>query len=273
MGFMRQDADTKSENPRPNMFRTIRIAILLAILAYVSVGSWLTRARTTSWEKPLHVAIYPINADRSVRSAAYIRELREAHFKDIETFVAREAERYDLAVEQPIDVHLAPELHRIPPQAPQYGNPLEAMYWSLQFRFWAWVNDDIPGVTPDVRMFVQFHDPYVEEFVAHSVGLQKGLIGLVQAFADPAQSDQNNVVIAHEFLHTVGATDKYAAGSNHPYFPDGYAEPNLEPGVPQRLAEIMGGRIPQTDRAAIIPDSLAQVIIGEQTAREINWRR
>jgi hypothetical protein len=255
------------------MFRTIRITILLAILAYVSIGSWVTRAQSTAWEQPLQVVVYPINADRSVRSATYIRTLNNETFQPIAQFLQREGERYGVAVDKPIEVHLAKEIDAIPPQAPRSGNPFEAMYWSLQFRVWAWMNDDVEGVRPQVRMFVQYHDPYSEEFVAHSVGLEKGLIGLVQAFADPAQNDQNNVVIAHEMLHTVGATDKYDPGTNHPYFPDGYADPGLKPVLPQKEAEIMGGRIPQTDRAAIVPENLAQVLIGEKTAREINWLR
>lgn len=255
------------------MFRAIRITILLGILAYVSIGSWVTRARTTAWEVPLHVAIYPINADGSVRAAQYIRGLNGETFQEIAQFLEREARRHGVALEHPVMLHVAKEVDAVPPQAPLGGNPFEAMYWSLQFRLWAWLHDDIDGVTPDVRLFVQFHDPYAEEFVSHSVGLQKGLIGLVQAFADPAQTAQNNVVLAHEFLHTVGATDKYDPGTNHPYFPDGFAEPELDPVLPQRRAEIMGGRIAQTDRAAIVPDNLELVMVGNKTAREINWAR
>ncbi len=255
------------------MFRTIRIAVLLCILAYVSIGTWMTRARTTAWEAPLHVAIYPINADQSLRAATYIRSLNDDTFAEIAHFIERESRRHGIGLQQPVVLHVAREIAKIPPQAPLSGNPFEAMYWSLQFRLWAWLNDDIDGVTPDVRMFVQFHDPYSDDFVAHSVGLQKGLIGLVQAFADPAQTAQNNVVITHEFLHTVGASDKYDPGTNHPYFPDGFAEPDLKPVLPQKRAEIMGGRIAQTDRAATVPGSLAEVLVGDKTAREINWLR
>ncbi len=255
------------------MFRTIRITVLLLILAYVAIGSWVTRAQTTAWEKPLQMVVYPINADGSVRSAAYIRTLNRETFAPVAEFLQREAQRYGIGVSQPVIVHLAKEIDAIPPPAPRSGNPFEAMYWSLQFRLWAWLHDDIEGVTPQVRMFVAFHDPFAEEFVAHSVGLQKGLIGLVQAFADPQQTDQNNVIIAHEVLHTVGASDKYDPRTNHPYFPDGFADPHLQPLLPQKVAEIMGGRIPHTDRAAVIPDSLAQVVIGDKTAREINWLR
>ena len=37
------------------------------------------------------------------------------------------------------------------------------------------------------------------------------------------------------------------------------------------LAEIMGGRIPVSQREAQIPESLDLVFVGETTAYEINW--
>ncbi|MSQ59071.1 MAG: hypothetical protein EXR36_05360 [Betaproteobacteria bacterium] len=218
------------------MFRTIRISILLVILAYVSIGSWVTRARSTAWEEPLDVVIYPINADRSDRAAAYIRSLNRETFAPIEQFLKREARRYGVNVEAPVTMHVAREVGAIHPPAPRSGNPLDAIYWSLQFRLWAWMHDDIEGVTPHVRLFVQFYDPYGEEIAGHSVGLQNGLIGLVQAMASDEDTALNNMVIAHEMLHTVGASDKYDPESNHPYFPDGYAEPKMVPLLPQKLA-------------------------------------
>ena len=45
--------------------------------------------------------------------------------------------------------------------------------------------------------------------MAHSTGLQKGMLGVVNAFASADQEGSNAVVIAHELLHTFGATDKY----------------------------------------------------------------
>ena len=50
------------------------------------------------------------------------------------------------------------------------------------------------------------------------------------------------MVIAHEFLHTVGATDKYDPATEQPQFPDGYGEPQRVPLVPTGEAEIMAGR-------------------------------
>jgi hypothetical protein len=103
------------------------------------------------------------------------------------------------------------------------------------------------------------------------LGLQKGLIGVVNAFASDAQAAQNDVVIAHELLHTLGATDKYDLQTNQPFFPDGYAEPERQPLLPQLYAEIMAGRVPVTRTDAEMPGSLEEALIGGKTAREINW--
>jgi hypothetical protein len=77
------------------------------------------------------------------------------------------------------------------------------------------------------------------------------------------------VIIAHEFLHTLGATDKYDPATGMPEFPLGFSEPERKPRFPQRFAEIMGGRIPVADNDAVIPSSLKYVTIGATTAREI----
>jgi hypothetical protein len=120
-------------------------------------------------------------------------------------------------------------------------------------------------------MFVLYHDPDRVTRVGHSLGLQKGLIGVVNAFASQAQAAQNDVVIAHELLHTLGATDKYDPRTDQPTFPDGYAEPEHQPLLPQAYAEIMAGRVPVTENEAEMPLSLDVVLIGTKTAREINW--
>ena len=82
-------------------------------------------------------------------------------------------------------------------------------------------------------MFVLYHDPAVTPTVPHSLGLTKGFIGVVYAFAAPVMNGENNVVIAHELLHTVGATDKYDPANDAPRFPDGYGDPDQRPLYPQ----------------------------------------
>ena len=120
-------------------------------------------------------------------------------------------------------------------------------------------------------MFVLYHDPALTPTVPHSLGLSKGLIGVVYAFAAPEMNGENNVVIAHELLHTVGATDKYNLADDLPRFPDGYGDPAQQPLYPQLTAELMAGR------RVISPDkfsqalSLDEVVIGAATALEIRW--
>jgi hypothetical protein len=150
---------------------------------------------------------------------------------------------------------------------------LRIMLWSLELRAWAWWNDTYKGPKPDVRLFVLYHDPATSPSLPHSTGLQKGMLGVVNAFAEPNLEGSNNVVISHELLHTLGATDKYDADGNLPRFPDGYAAPHAKPLLPQQRAEIMAGRIPISETVAETPASMKQVVIGAQTAREINWTR
>lgn len=124
-----------------------------------------------------------------------------------------------------------------------------------------------------IRVFVLYHDPKVSETVPHSLGMQKGLIGVVHAFADRNMTGSNNIVIAHETMHTVGATDKYDLQTGAPIYPDGYAEPDLSPRFPQRYAEIMAGQRAISDREQEMPETLRDVIVGEKTAQEIGWTR
>jgi hypothetical protein len=253
------------------VWRSIRIGLLLFILASVAQTAWLARKRSAEWKMTLRVAIYPIAADRSDATRQYIAALDKETFQPIEDFFAREASRYSIAMSPPVDVALAPPVASKPPPAPIGGSALQAIAWSLRFRSWAWWNDTWKGPPPHVRVFVTYHDPAMTRRVPHSTGLAKGMLGAVNAFAATAQDGQNNVVITHELMHTLGATDKYDPSTNQPRHPDGYGDPDAKPLHPQRRAEIMGGRIAISDTSAEMPASLKQVVVGDATAREIGW--
>lgn len=252
-------------------FKQLRILFLLLVLFVVAAGTWLTKWRTTSWERPLVVAIYPINGDGSERSAAYIDDLSLDVFEGIETFFRDEAEEYRLALKQPVEIVLGPVLTEHPPAPPEDRNPLGVMWWSLKMRYWAWQVASDLGPPAHIQMFVLYNDPSLNPRVAHSLGLQKGLLGVVHVFASDRDAGGNNVVIAHELLHTVGASDKYDPQSNQPIFPIGYAQPDKVPTLPQEFAEIMAGRIPLNVTEARQARDLGEVMIGEYTAEEIRW--
>ena len=253
-------------------FRTLRIAVLLLLLFAVAGDAWLTQLRSTDWDEALWVSVYPINADGSAATADYITSLDSDTFAPVADFMAREAERYGIDQASPMQVRLAAEVRERPPAPPPNGQRLAVMVWSLKMRYWAWrVGRDYAGPPSDIQVFVQYFDPEQADRVAHSLGLQKGLIGVVNAFASRKQSGQNNVIIAHELLHTVGATDKYDPGNSLPVYPQGYADPDSDPLYPQTHAEIMGGRIPVSESEAEMPVSLNKTVVGPETAAEINW--
>lgn len=252
------------------MFRKFRILILLFILATVALGGWRASSRLAAWEHSIHVALYPIAADNSPATHAYIASLEHESFEDIGRWIQQESQRYGKSVLQPVVVRVAPPLTEIPPlPPPPPASPLDTIMWSLKLRWWASQNDAISGPKPDIRLFVLYHIPENNRALPHSTGLSKGQLGLIHAFASQRQHNQNAIVITHELLHTFGASDKYDLASSQPIYPQGYADPEKSPVLPQTMAEIMGGRIPRSEQRADIPHSLQDTLIGPETAREI----
>jgi hypothetical protein len=252
-------------------FRIVRIFILLAVLIGVAMGTLATKLRSTSWDESLWVIIFPINGDGSEETARYINSLEGETFESVEEYMKEKAKSYDLAQTRPITVRMAPIIDKLPPESPQSPNILTIMLYSLRLRYWAFMADNYDGPAKDIRMFVLYYDPAHHEELDDSMGLQKGMIGVARAFASWKMEATNNIVITHELLHTVGATDKYDRETNQPIYPKGYAEPDKDPLRPQEDAEIMAGRIPMSETEAKMPKSLWYTIIGPETAREINW--
>ncbi len=253
-------------------FKTYRIFFLILILLFVALYSYEQKRASTSWYKTVEIMIYPINVNDSPEVDKYIANLKDNHFASIDKFTAMQAEKYKLILSKPTKTTLGPQINILPPTPPQPDSSiLSVITWSIKFRYWAWQN------TPDnesnlrrARMFVLYHKTVDGKALSHSYGLNKGLLGYVNAFAEKTQQGQNNIVIAHEFLHTVGATDKYGP-NGEPIYPIGYAVPDLANPYQQKKAEIMAGRIPTSAKESKMPKSLKSCLIGKQTALEINW--
>jgi hypothetical protein len=258
---------------RVRWWKTLRIAALLLILLLVALTTWQDRYRSTRWREPLFVAIYPIAADESAATMRYVDSLDGGKFKPIDRFFAREAARYQLRTDEPIRSRLRPALEDRPPQRAPTAGPVATALWSLKLRYWAWRASRQAREPEDVRIFVLYHDPALTPTVPHSLGLTKGLIGVVYAFAAPEMTAENNVVISHELLHTVGATDKYDPANDAPRFPEGLGDPGQVPLYPQRYAELMAGRrMLASDRWEQV-SSLDEIVVGAATAQEIRWRQ
>lgn len=249
----------------------MRITVLLIILVTLGFISLTQLVYTRNWNQTINVTIIPINADGHLVTADYIDSLSTNTFSVIDRWAEREAQRHSLNLETPFKVSLGDEVNELPPAWPANDNWLAVLTWGLRFRWWAYqqTKDNHEGLTR-VRMFVMYHEGDSDEPLAHSLGMQKGLLGLVHAYALHDQTAQNNVVIAHELLHTVGATDKYSQYGT-PQYPSGYANMYRDPLFPQRYAEIMAGRIPTSEVTSYMPESLRSTQINQFTAREINW--
>ena len=252
------------------MFRALRIAVLLLVLLVVVLDSWRTSRSTTSWDRSIRVSVYPINADGATDTAQYIAALEPATFEPVERFFEREIGRFGHDLRAPVQVTLGREIGEQPPALGAEPSLPGVMLWSLKMRWWAsGVTDDQDRIRPDVRIFVRYHGNRDTVRLEDSVGMRKGMYGIVNAYAGTRFAGSNNVIIAHELLHTLGATDKYDPATGQPLGPDGIAEPEREPLYPQRYAEIMGGRIAVSDADALVPKSLGYVMLGPLTAAEI----
>ena len=256
------------------MWRNLRIAFLVLLLGIAAYWSLHDTLSTTDWDETLWIGVFPVNAEDSGVSGRYIEGLSTESVADIERFINREAKRRGVSIDRPVRVDLYPEVTEKPPPRDAGSGVLANMWWSLKLRLYANRNSDPPGrPPPQIRIFVLYHDPTFTQSVPHSVGLQKGLVGVVHAYSEREMTRPNNVVIAHEILHTLGASDKYDLQSLAPLYPIGYAEPDRVPRYPQQQAEIMAGRYAVDAQTFEMPDSLDDVAVGDATALEIRWSR
>ncbi len=254
------------------LFKIFRILVLLVIFISLAFYTKTQKLKSRAWSEPLQIIIFPMNGDGSMVTEQYIKQLKTEAFNDIDLFFQDEAKHYNLSIQNPTFTGLGSIINELPPEAPLPDASFSKIaWWSLKLRYWAY------KTTPDnnsnlhrVRAFVYYHQAEENKQLQHSLGLDKGLLVIAHTFASHKLEQQNNIVIAHEILHTLGASDKYDR-NNQPIFPAGYAEPEKKPLFPQSLAEIMAAKIPQPNHQAEMAESLEYCIIGMKTAKEINW--
>jgi hypothetical protein len=254
------------------VLKLLRIAALLYVLLFIVGAQFFTARRMADWDEPIWVDVYAVAGDDHPRTRRFVDELHPNEFAAVETFFASEAQRYGVALEQPFKLRIVAE-HPAPlPRLAADAGHLGVLAWSLRMRWLAarlrWQAEAPRG---DVILFAVFHEPAAGVALDRSTALDKGLIAVANVFADAEARATNQIVVAHELLHTLRATDKYSFATNTPSFPDGYAAPEARPLLPQTKAELMAGRIPLDAERAEMPNDLKQVVVGAATAREIGW--
>ncbi len=254
------------------MWRALRLSILLLVLLVVAGQAWLDRFSTTRWHRTVFVGAFPVSADASPATARYLEQLDLGKIKEVDEFLRGEARRYGVGVDEPIELKLYPTLAVAPPAIDSDADVFRRIVWSLRLRYYrSRVLAAVSRSRPKIALFLLYHDPALAPSLPHSAGLQRGLTAVVHLFASRSQEAQNRIVMAHELLHTFGATDHYDLATGLPSYPDGFANPQLVPRYPQQLAEIMAGRLPLSATEARLPDGLRDERVGPLTAREIGW--
>jgi hypothetical protein len=254
------------------MFRYLRIATLLTILVIVAGGQWLTGNRFASWEKPLWVTIFPVLVDTDAQTRRYAESLDKNSFQQISVFLQQQAARHGRQLEKPVIFQVARPLLKIPPALPGESSGLKVALWSLKMRWWSWRNGSQDGlVGEDIKMFMLYQGKDTKGPLERSVGIKNGSYGLVNAVASREKEARNRIVVTHELLHILGATDKYDLRTGQPVPPGGLANPGQSPLYPQARAEIMGARIAISANHWRYPPSLGYCVIGKETSTEIGW--
>lgn len=256
------------------MFKLIRIVILLTVLLVVASSTLLDHTRATDWDRPLYVSIYPLLAEGNSRgeSRRFMQQLKSRTFKPVEQYFTRELKRHGKKVDRPVIVTLHSAIQTQPPGLGVDASRLAIGIWSLKLRYWAWrAAGSVDGVPGDVRIFVSYHPAGQQELLERSTALRKGHIGLVNARASRSSNAMNNIIIVHELLHALGASDKYNLTNGQPLAPQGLANPKRRPVYPQKIAEIMAARIPLSSSRWRSPANIGQTMIGPQTAQEIGF--
>jgi hypothetical protein len=220
------------------------------------------------------VLVVPVDSGGDRGVSEWTSGLDRAAFEAVAAFFGREAARHGVSVKPPVLLRVAKPIPDLPPAPPDPPSTLDVVTWSLRLRYWSWSigrTHRLPSAT--VRIYVVYEPAAAEAEIERSLGLQRVNIGVVHATAGSAEHGWVQLTIAHELLHTVGATDKYRLGQLPP-FPDGFADPRQEPLFPQRRAEIMAGQIPLDESGTFTPaHSLADCVVGAATAAEIGWPR
>lgn len=252
-------------------FRTLRILLLLILLAAVAGMTYWESMVVRSWVRPLEVTVYPVNGDGTEQVDDYIATLKQDNFQEIGNFIEGQSERYSGKNLPSVRIRLAEEIKAPPPTLPAgRQSALSSILWSLRLRHYTFEHTPFWDSLGKIRLFVVYHRGEDGKALQHSLGLHKGLVGVVHAFAQAKQNAQNNVVIAHELFHALGASDKYDADNNLPVYPEGFGDPDGTR-YPQHVAEIMAGRIAISPELAEIPAALDACVVGFKTAWEINW--
>jgi len=251
------------------------VALLLGVLSIVLL--WATadvarRRARTRWERPLRVAVVVLRQGEVDDDAITALRDRAPALADR---LGEEAERYRTLGFSPfaIDV-LGPVAVTAGPPRPRGSDWLALGRYA--FELWRYRRgvDGPAGLLPrayDAVIYAAARPPASERWLSvEGLSQDGGRIGWVEVDLTSEMVDYALFVVAHELMHTLGATDKYD-DAGHTRIPDGLVDPDQVPRLPQPRAEVMARRRVVSESEERVPETLEELGVGPFTAREIGW--
>jgi hypothetical protein len=256
-------------------FYRVRVSILLTVLAVVCLWAcYDVRARKarTEWAQPIRVGLVLLergNVEPNALPALISRAVA------LEERLAEEYARYQPGRPRMIEIVPVGPVHvdTLPP-SDTGENFFERL--AHAYRLWRYTEAvdraaSVPTHRFDSRIYLVAEPPksssvsYVEGFSEEG-----GRVGVTHVELDVSTVDLALFVVAHELLHTLGASDKYDA-TGRTRFPEGLPEPDRTPLFPQPGAEVMARNRVISATEERPPASLSELHVGRVTAQEIGW--
>jgi hypothetical protein len=256
----------------------IRLSILLFILFVVvlwAIRDTWTRRERLAWDHTLDVAVILVHVAGTDAVDPAATDSVNARAVVLATRLAEEQRRYRNGAPRPFrfDVKGPIEAATVAPApASDSLGDLARQAWDVS----RWTDDvdaraGVVAAHYDSRIYVMVKKPTSDvRSTIEGRSEQGGRRGFVEVELDASMVDLALMVIAHETLHTLGATDKYDA-QGRALVPDGLADPSASPMYPQKKAEVMARNRPVAPGSETVPDTLDELGVGPATAAEIRW--
>lgn len=262
---------------RSRSFFRVRVAVLSTILLGVLAFAWTDvhrRRARTDWHRTLGVALVVLRRGPVADANIAALERRVPVLTDL---LAAEARRFRPAAPQPFafSIYGPVDVGEGPPAPASEGLvDLATQAWT-SWRYLSRVDRavglDSSGLDARIYLVATPARDAQQTFV-EGYSEQGGRVGFVAVELEDSMIDAALFVATHELFHTLGATDKYEPGGAI-QIPEGLAEPERLPMLPQRYVELMARQRPIAPGIAEPLDSLDEMRVGAATAREVGWLR
>ncbi len=220
--------------PSRGTFFRVRVGVLLTILVGVVLWAWRdvrSRRARTDWNHTLGVAVVLVRTSAlDAQAVALFRKRASA----LEDRLADEMRRHSPGAPRPFAFTVLGPVDGVDPPVIEGEGIAAAAHHSMDL--WKYTGDidtraSCVASAYDSRIYVAMRAPASNaRQMVEGDSEDGGRVGTVRVELDSSMVDFAWFVVAHELLHTLGASDKYDA-AGRVVIPDGLAEPDAIPSV------------------------------------------